>query len=127
VVGFDLLRRDRDLGVLLVGLEDGLGESDILSDAFEQLLLTLVGVAVGILPKIPGRQDVVVGVARQPLFDRVTGGAFDRQFQLVGGKLRAAHSSALCGASAFRMVVLVWWRICVLLSEDGTVVPMAPS
>jgi len=111
MVGLDLVGGDRDFEVLFVGLEDGLGEGDVLGDAFEQLLLALGEIAVGVLAEIPGREDVVVGVARQSVFEPVAGGAFDRQFEFVGREIGAAHadhsSAFVTGLTGFSVDVLI--------------------
>ncbi len=111
VVWLELVGRDRDLGVLFVGLKYCFGEGNVLGDAFEEFLLRFGEVAVGVLAEIPCRQDVVVGVARQAVFERVAGGAFDRQFEFVGREVRAAHLAASCRYRVCLLVVVVGERI----------------
>ncbi len=56
MVGLELIRRDRDLDIVLARFEDGFGERDVLADAVEEVLLVFDKVAVGVLAKVSCRR-----------------------------------------------------------------------
>ena len=94
VARLQLVGRHRDIDVALVGLEDRLRERDVLRDALEEFLLGLDEFPVGVLAEVARRQDVVVGVRGETVFERLAVDALHRQADLVGG-VRAAHASVL--------------------------------
>lgn len=72
-----------------VGLEDDLGERDVLRDPREEVLLALDEFPVVVLAEIPRRQDVLVGVVGQSVGDRLAVG------RLTGRVRSSAESSGV--------------------------------